>query len=170
LIRCTLAENSADYGGALHAGLGGDRSIGTVWENCLVYGNSATSYAIHTGVGTMANTYRIDMRHTTVADNSGGGIYGKVNAYNPHGSMRIRNSMIVNNGPYGINYDNSGQAVAAPVFEYNDVYGHSAADYFDDAVPGAGRSRKPPRSRMRDPGTTAWCGGARGSTTVPISV
>jgi hypothetical protein len=148
LDRCVFAGNAAYYGGALHAGYDGSRSSVTIWTNCLVYSNTATQFAINTGQGTLRGTYRIDMAHCTVADNTGGGIYGQVHSYAfplPSGSVRIRDSILVNNGAYGVDYDTNGQAVAQSVMEFNDVFGHTTSNYYRGVSAGVGSISADPR-------------------------
>jgi len=122
--------NSAPVGAAM----GGT----AYWEgeyalvNCLVWSNTG-GYAIHNN-GNRSDGYQVDMSHCTVADNPGGGVY----VYRQEGSqgLRIRNCIIVSNGNVGVYYNRNGGNF--PVIEYNDVWGHSIADYQGDASAGNG--------------------------------
>jgi len=140
--RCTFTGNSATSAGAAIGGSSfwhGEYEI----ENCLFYENTG-SFAIYAN-GSRVNTgdRAVDLIHCTIVDNAGGGVYvrNRVGASATVETLRMRNSIVANNGATGVEYViNSG---VAAVLEYNDVYGHTA-NYATDAVAGTGSLSQDP--------------------------
>ena len=130
-------NNSAPLGGAAIGGHRGTYAVGRInIENSLIYGNTG-SYAVQSEGGT-AGTYTIDMVNCTVTGNPGGGVrasreYGDI-------PMRIRNSIIVSNGAYGV-YQSEAAEVA--VLGYNDVFGNATGDYYQAVADINSRSADP---------------------------
>ena len=98
-------------------------------ENVLAYANTGTAWTVyHYGFSVPTLT----LRHCTLADNAGGGVYAL-------SDVSIQNSIIVRNGAKGLKTDD-----LTPLCDYNDVYGHSVSNY-EGLVAGA-------HDRSADPG------------------
>jgi predicted outer membrane repeat protein len=126
LYECLLAGNSCTVNGAaLYAD--GDFNWGEV-QNCLIVENTG-GCALY---GLVRNGWEIyNLKHCTVADNPGGGIYvTDGNLSWREGQFYVRNCIIADNGDYGINLADLEPTLDIPyAFEYNDVHGHSTANY-----------------------------------------
>ena len=132
LEACQFAFNAAVNGGAIGGSLyhSGEYTL----INCLVYSNSATYavYADPSGWEIADTDYAIDMSYCTVVDNASGGVYAR--NFNGLG-LRIRDSIIANNGVTGISW--SPGSVGSGNLSFNDVYGHTA-NYAGQAAAGTG--------------------------------
>ncbi len=137
--RCVFRRNTCTSGGAaLYTPSSGGAAYSISLRNCLVHDNSG-GYAVKHEFSktTVQPTYLLDILHTTIADNPGGGVEATDNNNNwTEGDARIRNSVVANNGAVGIRFYNnqwnlSGepQSSNALYAAYNDVYGHTTADY-----------------------------------------
>ncbi len=94
--------------------------------NCLIADNTG-GYAVGAGTHTGTGTYLVDLLHCTVANNAGGGVYGyDQNANN--NPIRIRNSIIANNGVYGVYRGDASDPVAE--FSNNDVWNNTSGNYY----------------------------------------
>jgi hypothetical protein len=130
---CTFTLNSASSGAAI----GGN----TYWcgsyylENCLVANNSG-DYAVYAEGARMFDAYTLDILHCTIVGNSGGGLrFFRIDGPTP---ARVRNSIIANNGGYGIY-----RAGNDCTFNNNNVYGNAAGDYCNCTADAASISADP---------------------------
>ena len=119
-----LHGNSAPEGAAVG---GADYWVGGYWlENSLIYGNTG-GYAIQSQGNRTEGGYTIDMANCTVVGNTGGGVragYMEGTAAIP---MRVRNSIIADNGGYGIYVVD---VTDGYIFGYNDLYNNTLGNYF----------------------------------------
>ncbi len=116
--RSVFAGNSAPSGAAI----GGQTYwVGSFFlQNCLVYGNTG-GYAVH-AEGARMSTYTLDILHSTIVGNPGGGIrFGHTEGTVP---ARVRNSIMAFNGQYGVY-----RAQDDYTFSHNNVFGNTNA-YF----------------------------------------
>jgi len=132
-----LMGNSAKYGAAVGA-IANNRRTTVYMENNLIAKNTVTaggSGAVYSQGNGTPTTYALDLAYCTVADNVGGGIQdfesGDI-GYNSYGDLRVRDSIVTNNGVFGIAYTKSAYN-HPPVLDYNDVYGQTS-NYSGDAV------------------------------------
>ncbi|OPZ31354.1 MAG: polymorphic membrane protein [Lentisphaerae bacterium ADurb.BinA184] len=125
--------NSAPRGAAIG---GADYWHGEYYlENCLVAGNLG-GYAITASGYRVLNDYAVDIVHSTIVDNPGGGISVTYNGEASDLGVRVRDSIVANNGAVGVHFNRNGGTGTA-VLEYNDVWGQ-ASNYLGDAAAGAG--------------------------------
>ncbi len=136
--RCAFRGNAAQNGSAVY-GHNMNRNMTVYFENCLLTRNRALAaggYTVKKGTDNdTGDDYGIDMRHCTVVDNVGGGLYSKwyySTSYGRGGVIRLQNSIIASNGAYGVYYDstasNSSNGIPS-IAQNNNVYGHTTANY-----------------------------------------
>jgi hypothetical protein len=124
----TIAANTADWdGGVVIENLQG--AVPLVLENNLITANVGT-YA--GGSGIRITESNVQVINNTIVGNRGSNQPGY--GINASGSapVEIRNNILVENDEYGI------CAPPDAVLAYNDVYGHTVADYCVGTVPGNG--------------------------------
>ena len=131
----TIEANTADWdGGVVIGNLQG--AVPLVLENNLITDNAGT-YAGGSGIWIVNSNARII--NNTVVGNRGSNQPGYgINASGDE-PVEIRNNIVVENDEYGI------CAPPDAVLEYNDVYGHTVADYCVGTVPGIGSISVDPR-------------------------
>jgi hypothetical protein len=131
---CVFRGNAAPQGAAIGGSDSGGWAQGAYdVRNCLIVSNTG-GYAVQVDAGSVpaGATYTLDMLHCTVADNPQGGVLAKdATAAKP---MRVRNSIVVNNGAYGINRADATDT--APDLANNDVYNNTSGNY-SSATPDA---------------------------------
>ncbi len=135
-----LIGNSAQNGSAL-ADIGNNRRATIYMENCLVAGNTNVNGgvgALYTSGNGTSTEYAFDLAYCTVAGNSAGGIYNQESfdppAYPADGNLRVRDSIVANNGTFGINYLwGNASNHHNPVLDFNDVFGQTN-NYLNNAV------------------------------------
>ncbi len=136
--RCVFSRNQAQSGSAVYS-YNWNRNMTLFFENCLLANNRATAangYTVNkSGDNDTGDDYGINMIHSTVADNAGGGLYSKwyySASYGRGGTIRLLNSIVASNGNYGVYYDStaSGGSNGVPATAANNnVYGHVTANY-----------------------------------------
>ncbi len=121
---CT-ASGTAGGGAAVQLG-GSGGSVGVnYFENCLIYRNVG-DYAINGQPGLPGTGFVLDMAHCTVANNPKGGVlFSDMNAGWKVGNCRIRNSIVANNGNFGVYLYNRDTLTNVLYAAYNDVYGNT---------------------------------------------
>ena len=121
--RCTFVGNSAPSGAAVGGASYwcGPSSL----QNCLVYGNSG-GYAVQADGARMYKTYTLDVVHCTVVSNSGGGLRARFNDGTQNKPMRVRNSIVADNGGYGIYRQEDDY-----IFANNNVYSNALGNYYN---------------------------------------
>jgi len=127
--RCKFIGNSAadvSRGGAAVGGDAGHHTGSFTLINTLVQGNTG-GYAVDMSGNNVSGGYTIDMRHCTVIDNTGGGVRSRHHS-GTTGRLRIRNSIIANNGAYGITRPDMNDP--EPILEYNNVFNNTSGNYF----------------------------------------
>jgi predicted outer membrane repeat protein len=132
---CVFSGNSAVDGAAI----GGSEywQGGYILQNCLIVGNKGTFAVMNDGW--RSDGLALDLSHCTIAGNTGGGVY--CNPHNFGAGLRIRSTIIANNGATGVNYLRG--TCAAADLTSNDVYGQ-AANYAGDTAAGAGSISQDP--------------------------
>ncbi len=94
--------------------------------NCLIADNTG-GYAVGAGAHSGTGTYVLDMLHCTVVNNAGGGVFG----FDQNGNdnpIRIRNSVIANNGAYGVFRHDINDPAAE--LSHNNVFGNTSGNYY----------------------------------------
>jgi len=131
----TMVKRSRIIGNAAPNGIGGGVG-GSVWdgisitlENSLVVSNSASAWAVAVNGG--HNNATLHVRHTTIADNTGGGVRANVGNSSNHATLTVLNNIIANNGATGISYTDAGTLNV----DYNVVWGHTTN--YDGVTAGA---------------------------------
>jgi len=142
--RSVFSRNQAQSGSAVYS-YAYARNMTLYFENCLLANNRATAangYTVNksggaawSGANPTGDDYGINMINSTVADNTGGGLYSKWYysvSYGRGGTIRLLNSIVASNGNYGVYYDStsSGGSNGVPATVVNNnVYGHLTANY-----------------------------------------
>lgn len=109
-----FAGNSSGNDGAAIGNTGDDWVASTVTlRNCLVVENTG-GVALHHASKPGAP---LVLEHVTLADNPDGGVYVERN--NGTANLEVTNSIIANNGAFGLKTDDNGTS------EYNDVWNHT---------------------------------------------
>lgn len=99
------------------------------FENILAANNTG-GYAFHAQGNRVRDDFALDFAHATIVNNPGGGIYARSDGL----GLRVLNTILVDNGATGINYNQSGGPAAT--LDYNDVWNH-VTGYAGDATAGA---------------------------------
>ncbi len=121
--RTTFVGNTAPSGAAT---FGRDWWMGSLTlSNCLVTANSG-GYAIQADGRVFNEAYPLLMVHCTVVANPNGGV--RFADYQNSRRATIRNSIIANNGAYGVY--RARLADNDPVLEYNNVYNNTSGNYY----------------------------------------
>lgn len=138
VIKSSIFRGNSSPSGAAIGGTGGLYGQGqaTIYlENCLIVGNSGGGDAVHVQGANYAGS--VDMLHCTVASNANGGVRGRLYNSVP---MRVRNSIVANNGGYGI-YE-VGTANSASMTN-NDVWNNASGNYYQVTPDASSLSAEP---------------------------
>ncbi len=130
--RCVFIGNSAGNASAGGAAVGGDAGHHTgsfTLINTLVRGNTG-GYAVDMSGANVSGGYTVDMLHCTVVGNTGG-VRSRHHS-GTTGRLRIRNSIITDNGAYGITRPELNDP--EPILEYNNVTNNTSGGYFQCAA------------------------------------
>jgi hypothetical protein len=126
--RCTFVSNTAPNGAALG---GASYWCGPIsLTNCLIYGHT-NGYAVQAEGARMYQSFTLDIAHSTIVSNAGGGVRARFNDGTFNKPMRVMNSIVAFNGKYGIYRPEDDY-----VFTNNNVYGN-ATNYYN-CTPDAG--------------------------------
>ncbi len=131
--QCRFTGNSANRGSAV-GNTDTYSGVGISLENSLVAGNTATGagYALYASGGA-DNASVINLRHTTVVNNTLGGVYFYYGRKDERPVFQLDNTVIVSNGTPGVycsfptgTLTQYGDALGRPRINYSLVFGHTA--------------------------------------------